>query len=86
MHWNLYKTNKPSSGERCIVAYNNQGKTMASIFTYYLSGSTAYWKHDSGQILYCRDNQQWYYVDSIIDAVTQQVEDELREELRQGEI
>lgn len=86
MHWNLYKTNKPNPGERCIVAYSSQGKTAAGIFTYCLSGSTPYWKHDGGQILYCRDNQQWYYVDSIIDAVAQQLEDALREELHQGGI
>lgn len=86
MHWNLYKDSKPSSGERCIVAYISQGKTMAGIFTYCLSGSTSYWKNDSGQIVYCRDNQQWYYVSSIIDAVAQRLEDELREELQRGKV
>lgn len=78
MHWNLYKTNKPSPGERCIVTYSSQCKTMIGIFTYYSSGSTSYWKNDSGQTIYCRDNQQWYYVNDIVRVVEEQLEQDIR--------
>ena len=86
MHWKLYKDNKPSSGERCVVAYISQNKIMLGIFTYFLSGTTSYWRNNNGQVIYCRDNQKWCYIDNIIDAVEQRLEDELREELQRGKV
>lgn len=85
MHWNSYESVKPSPQSKCIVAYYSRGYTIAGIFTYY-PGSTSYWRNDSGQTVYCRDNQQWYYVNNIIDAVAQRLEDEFIEESQRGKV
>lgn len=86
MHWNLYKDSKPTYGERCVVAYINQGKPMLGVFTYHLVGSTSYWKNDSVLMVYCRDNHKWCYIDDIVDAVELRLESELMDEIQRGRV